>query len=416
MPHKKRKGERPDGLIQVSLSVGFRADGKPDRKYFYGHSRAEAEKKRDEFKERMLAGSAFSPDITVSEWVSVFKKTYRNKVNSAYLGMDDVPYNRLVSSIGYMRMSDVRESDLQSALNAVSGMSYSTVDKYAQCIRRVFLRAQKNKVIRDNPSVDLVVPASSKGTHRALDRWEVELILANWNNEYAVAGLWVLLMMLAGLRRGEMMALDWDSVDLVNRTITVRRVAVIHKNQVTYEDRAKTDAGLRIIPISRALYSALLSVPEDRRSGFVCLSSRGKALTGTSVRRGIEQFCSVMTRILNGEPAENPVRLSAAAAAEREAFHSSPDYVRFDFTPHDLRHTFATALYDAGVPAKAAQYFLGHSDIRITLDLYTHLSKERDAASREQMVSFLDSWIDDRMRLPDPSVWTFSVVSAPLPK
>lgn len=419
MPHKKRKGERPDGLIQVSLQIGYKDNGKPDRKYFYGHSRAEAERKRDEFKAARAAGSSFSADITVSEWISVFKSTYRKNINPAYIGMDDVPYNRLSASIGWMRVVDVRESDLQSCLNAVSGMSFSTVDKYAQCIRRLFLRAQKNKIIRENPSDDLILPPFVKGSHRALDRWEVDLILSHWDNRYAVCGIWILLMLLAGLRRGEMMALDWKDVDLVHRSITVSQVAVVRKNQVVIEERAKTDAGLRTIPMARALWLALSAVPEEKRSGLVCRSSTGKPLTGSIVRRAIPQFCRVLTRILNNEPASNPVRLSRAAESERDLLHSSPDYVDFSFTCHDLRHTFATALYDAGVPVKAAQYFLGHSDIRVTLDLYTHLSKERDAASRQQLISLFDSWLSDRLHdaseLSDPSLWQLSVVSAPLP-
>ena len=418
MPHKKRKGERPDGLIQVSLQVGFRADGKPDRKYFYGHSRAEAERKRDEFKQRM--GSSFSPNITVREWVEVFKDTYREGVDDAYLDQDNVPYNRLVSALGWKRMADVRESDLQSALNAVSGMSYSTVDKYVQCLRRVFLRAQKNKIISDNPAADLIVPPSVKGTHRALDRWEVELILDNWDNPNTCAGVWVLLMMLCGLRRGEMMALDWSSVDLSSRTLTIRQVAVIDGNQAHVVDRAKTDAGIRTLPICQALFDALRSVPEERRHGPVCRSAKGLPLSETAVRRGLQQFCAVLTRIRNGESPGKPVRLSKAAKAAQDEHRASPDYVWFSFRAHDLRHTFATALYDAGVDVKAAQYFLGHADIRMTMDLYTHLSRERDSASRVQMVSLFDSWVNERMRdaaaLPSPSQWTMRIVLSPPPE
>ena len=411
MPNKKRKGERPDGLIQVSLQVGFRADGKPDRKYFYGHSRAEAERKRDAYKQRV--GSSFSPNITVREWVDVFKRTYRQGVDDAYIEQDSVPYNRLVSALGWKRMVDVRESDLQAALNAVSGMSHSTVDKYAQCIRRVFLRAQKNKIISDNPAADLIVPPSVKGSHRALDRWEVELILDNWNNPNTCAGLWVLLMMLCGLRRGEMMALDWSAVDLSARTVTVRQTAVIHKNQAVIAERAKTDAGLRTIPICQALFDALSSVPVEKRVGAVCRSAKGKPLSETAVRRGIEQFLAVLTRIHNGEPAENPVRLSKSAKTALDNRHAAPDYELFSFRAHDLRHTFATALYDAGVPVKAAQYFLGHADVRMTMDLYTHLSRERDSASRVQMVSLFDSWVNERMQDADassPELWTARVV------
>ena len=417
MATKKRRGERADGLIQVSLAIGYKPDGRIDRKYFYGHSRAEAERKREAYKQRM--GSSYSPNITVAEWVDVFKRTYREGVDPAYIVQDDVPYNRLVEALGWRRMVDIRESDLQAALNAVSGMSYSTVDKYVQCIRRVFLRAKKNKIISDNPADDLKAPPSVKGTHRALERWEVELILDNWDNPNTCAGLWVLLMMLCGLRRGEMMALDWSSVDLSARTITVRQVAVIHSNQATIANRAKTDAGLRTIPICQALYDALTSVPVSDRVGPVCRSARGKSLTETAVRRGIEQFTSVLTRIRNGEPAENPVRISQAAKAALDARHASPDYQQFTFRTHDLRHTFATALYDAGVPVKAAQYFLGHSDVRMTMDLYTHLSRERDSASRVQMVSLFDSWVNDRMqdagKLTAPEMWTAYISTEKLP-
>lgn len=394
---KKRKGERPDGLIQVSLQIGFKDDGSPNRKYFYGHSRAEAERKRDEYKQRFAAGSSFSPDITVREWVEIYKQTYRKGVNEVYIESDNVPYNRLVSAVGWMRMSDVRESDLQNALNAVSGMSFSTVDKYAKCIRRVFLRAQKNKIISDNPADDLCLPPSKKGSHRALESWEVELILSNWNQPNARAGLWVMLMLLAGLRRGEMMGLDWDAVDLAARTITVRQVIVFHKNRPLLEKRAKTSAGLRTIPVCRALYDALNSVPEEKRVGLVCLSARGNPLSEMALQRGLEQFCAVLTRIYNGEPPENPVRLSDEEQLSRAALHDSDEYVKFSFRTHDLRHTFATALYDAGVPVKAAQYFLGHADIRMTMDLYTHLSHERDAESRNQIVKLFDSWVDNRM-------------------
>lgn len=414
---RKRKGERPDGLIQRSLQVGYKPDGRPDRKFFYGHTAKEAEEKRDAYKRRLRLGASYAPNITVAEWVSVFLRTYRQKVNSAYLGIDAVPYNRLSEALGYMRVVDVRETDLQNALNAVSGMSFSTVDKYRQAIKRVFFRAVKNKIIEDDPASDLVMPPYVKGTHRILDSWEVELILANWNNEYAVAGLPVLLMLLCGLRRGEMMALDWSAVDMVGRTLEVSQVAVIHKNQATIEKRAKTEAGVRVLPICQVLYSALASVPADQRHGFVCRSSTGRQLSGQTARTGIAQFCRVMTRLLNGEPPENPVRLSKAEQEAREAFHASDEYITFSFTPHDLRHTFATALYDAGVPVKAASYFMGHKDVRITLELYTHLSKERDKTSRQQMVFHLDSWLDDRVRsaasLPDPSAWTQETVFLP---
>lgn len=397
MAGRKRKGERPDGLIQVSLQIGYKDDGRPARKYFYGHSRAEAERKRDEYKARLASGFSLDINMTVSQWIDIFLRTYRSRVNEAYLKSDERPYRRLEAVLGRMRLLDVRESHLQDALNDVSGMSFSTVDKYRQAIQRLFERARKNKLIADNPAADLIMPPFVKGSHRALERWEIELILDNWNTKASHAGLWMMLMLLCGLRRGEMMALTWDAVDLVNRTLEVRRVAVIRKNRVKIEERAKTDAGLRTLPLCKVLCDALLTVPEEKRIGYVCLSAKGLPLTESAYERGAETFCRVLERILNGEPPTQRGRRTDVERKKTEKEKDLPLKERkvFSFTAHDLRHTYATALYDAGVPVKAAQYFLGHADIRITLELYTHLSKERESASRLQMVKYLDKWLLD---------------------
>ena len=408
MAGRKRKGERPDGLIQVSLQIGYKDDGRPDRKYFYGHTRAEAERKRDEYKTRLSSGLVLDPNITVAQWVEVFLATYRTRVNEAYLKGDATPYMRLAERLGRMRVADVRETDLQKALNEVSGMSFSTVDKYRQAIKRLFERARKNKIISDNPAEDLILPNYEKGSHRALERWEVELILANWNCPAARMGLAVMIMLLCGLRRGELIALEWSAVDMVARTLEVRQVAVVRANKVAIEQRAKTDSGLRTLPICQALYDALDAVPVEKRTGYVCLSAKGQVLSESSTARGLETFCNVLERILNDEPPSQVGRRKDYAEKERKK-NNLPDRPRkeFKFTYHDLRHTYATALYDAGVPVKAAQYFLGHADIRITLELYTHLSKERESASRNQMVKYLDEWLDTRvlnalsLELPD---------------
>lgn len=387
---RKRKGERKDGLIQVSLQIGRKPDGKPDRRYFYGKTRAEAEQKRDAFKASLSRGISIEQSMTVEEWLNTFKATYREGVNKAYIANDNVPYNRLAAAIGKMRIADVREAHLQSALNQTAGMSSSTVTKYLSVIKRVFRKARKNRLVAEDPSEDLARPPSVKGSHRALERWEVDLILEHWHDYGVRAGLWVLLMLLCGLRRGEVIALHWESINLADKTLKVCETAVVIGNKTTIEQRAKTDAGLRILPICQMLYDALLTVPQEERHGLVCLSARGTLLTESAFLRGFESFTRAMERIANGEP---PMQQGRRTDKETQSSESE-NRVRVSFLPHDLRHSFATALYDAGVPVKAAQYFLGHSDLKITLELYTHLSRERAAASNLQMVSYLDNWLE----------------------
>lgn len=381
---KKRRGERPDGLIQVALEIGTYPDGRRRRKYFYGHTRAEANAKKEAYRQHRESGSKFKQDITVAEWVGIYKDTYRQNVDAAYLSSDDVPYNRLVNEIGDMFMREVTESDLQRVLNKTAGKSFSTCEKYRQAIKRVFDRARKNKIIPDNPAEDLILPPYSKGSHRALEAWEVELIIAHWNEPGLVAGLWVMLMLLAGLRRGEMMALDWSSVDLNNRLLRVERVAVIHGNQTTIEERAKTEAGLRTIPICQPLYAALESIPKKQRKGFVCLSAHGKQLSESAVSRGITSFCAALERLLNGENLQ-----ARGKRTDLDRKKNSPRQT-FSFRTHDLRHTFCTMLYTSGVDVKTAAYLMGHADIRVTMAIYTHLSNEKRDASQALMLSYFD--------------------------
>ena len=387
---RKRKGERADGRIQVTYTDGYRPDGKPNRLSFYGKTRGEAEKKREEYisgKRITISGT----DLTLAEWVNQFKRSYRKNINPAYLHIDDVPYNRLCNDLGDRTLAYIREIDLQNALNKVAGMSESTIDKYYQAIQRVFLRAYKNKLIANNPATDLIMPEGTSGTHRALERWEVDCILLHWQEHRC--GIWALLMLLAGLRRGEMMALNWDNVDMKNKMITVCEVAVIKKNASVIEKRAKTEAGIRILPICAPLFDALCTIPEEKRTGLICVSAKGKQNTESSFSRGWEGFNLAMQRVLNDEPVRQAGRRKTLEKKIAEAKANNREYILFNVRAHDLRHTFATALFDAGVPAKAAQYYLGHADIRITLDLYTHFSQEKERKTRSQITGFLDGWL-----------------------
>lgn len=387
---RKKRGERKDGRIQVTVSIGFDKDGKRIRRSFYGQTRGEAERKRDAYIAN--GGMAFTgDDITVEEWVEQYKKSYRTKVNPAYLNNDDVPYNRLCKAIGKMILSSVREIDLQNALNEVAEMSDSTIDKYKQTIKRVFRKAHKNKLIASDPAEDLVVPDGVNGSHRALERWETDCILQNWRLHRA--GIWAMLMLLAGLRRGELIALDWKNIDMENRQITVCEVAAIYRNEIKIEQRAKTEAGIRILPICQPLWEALDQTPKEKRTGLICVSAQGKQHTESSFSRGWEGFNLAMQRVLNGEPVVQQGRRKTLEKKIEEAEAEGRKYILFSVRCHDLRHTFATALFEAGVPIKAAQYYLGHADIRITMELYTHFTQEKERKTRSQIVSFLDGWL-----------------------
>lgn len=364
---------RKDGLREVTITIGYDANGKQQKKHFYGRTMAEAKRKRDEYKQQALSGVNIE-SITLSQWIDRFCDVYKPK---------DMDYliNRLRRSLGTRPLKSIAEIDLQRELNSIAGMSTSHISKYAQIIKRIFLRARTNRLIVFDPAENLILPQGTRGTHRALEKWEINAIIENWH--LYPAGRWAMLMLLCGLRRGEMIALDWADIDMAGRTILIHRAANIRKNKPIINDRTKTMAGMRRLPICAPLYAMLSATPPEQRVGFVCRTTKDKAITESAAKRNWDTFCNIITRHLNGE------RLTPA----RDSHAGDPDRIIFKCRMHDLRHTFATMLYDAHVDVKAAQYYLGHSDLKITLDLYTHLSHERENVERANLVGFLDGYL-----------------------
>ena len=383
---KKRRGERADGRILVTLVIGTDENGKTIRKYFYGSTREEANRKREQYvREREMGISDLGETMTVNEWLDLWYERYKPNARPSSARTYQSLMKRLRQDMGDRPIRKVSEADLQQSLSAVSGMSMSMINKYQSFINQVFSRAAKNRLILFDPSDGLITPEGHEGSHRALERWESDFIISHWHEHRA--GLWAMLMLLTGIRRGEMVALDWSDIDMKRRIINIHRSAIFDSNKTVINDRTKTYAGMRILPICQPLYAALDSVRPEDRVGFVCTSSSGSILTESAFKRGWDGFNNAMRRILNNEPANQQGR--------RTDLEDAPDHgmLTFSIRSHDLRHTFATALFDAGVSVKAAQYYLGHSDMRMTLDLYTHLSTERENRERSELTGFLDAWI-----------------------
>lgn len=193
-------------------------------------------------------------------------------------------------------------------------------------------------------------------------------LVKHWDGHRA--GIWAMLMAFAGLRRGEMIGLVWGDIDLEKKTITVREATHFETNQPV-NDKPKTPAGIRQIPLFKPLYEALVQLqPQVQPYSAdtpVAISVEGKQLTKIAYRRGWNGFT---------------LHLIKHGLAGSKGFHA-----------HALRHTFATMLYDAGVDVKTAQLWLRHSDVATTMRIYTHLSKEKKGESIATANAFFEKWL-----------------------
>lgn len=162
--------------------------------------------------------------------------------------------------------------------------------------------------------------------------------------------------MFAGLRRGELMGLRWEDVDLADNVIHVRRAWDIQDGPI----EPKTRAGTRDVPIAGVLHDYLdehkLSTRRDHGLVF-------------------------------GRTAELPFVPWSVDKRARDAWETAG---LDGLTLHEGRHTFASLLIEAGVSAKKVSTYMGHAGVSITLDRYAKLFDRHERDTLDKLDSFLE--------------------------
>lgn len=364
-----------------------RADGryrcKYEGKYFYGHTQTEAYRARDEYVDQLKAGvvpnaGAITVADYAAQWVVVHKAQTSIRTYNEYIRF----INIMCSVIGGLSIRDVRPTHIKSVYNTRNGFSASEIKHLAMVVRGVFQSAVADRLITYNPCTDIAPPRGTAGTHRALEPWERVLIHEMGGHKLHPC---VMLMLYAGLRRGEALALDIDrDVDFKKHTLTIREAVHFNSNKPVIST-PKTKAGLRTIPILAPLEAVLSGL-----HGLAAPSPNGSHMTITGFRRLWSSYITQMEQRLNGN-------VSKRWYGKRKDMVDKqlPPWRAVTIRAHDLRHTFCTMLYELGIDVKTAMFWMGHADMKMTMQIYTHLSNlRRDAISQKMQAdaaSFLDT-------------------------
>ena len=389
------KNTMPDGRKRVRLDVGVNPEtGKRDRIPFYGKTLTEAKDARDAYRlaHGMMPGQewmpapapvapAAPPASTVEAWASRWLDVYGSNAGHSTTASNGYNVDKLVAALGHMRITEVRELHIQEFANRYTDKSKSFVTKLRVTVNAIFARAVGNYLIDRNPCAGVRWDWGGEGSHRCLDDWEIAHITRNWQEHRA--GFWAMIMMYAGLRRGEIIALKWSDIDLAAGVIHVTSGAHFEGN-ATLIGGPKTDAGVRDVPIFPPLTDVLCAVQLPPPSEYVCTAVQGRPMTQWAWNRAWDGYMVAMANIRNGLPAYVPGRRS-----------DIEKYDRLDFSvrTHDLRHTFATMLYEADVDVKTAQYWLGHADIKMTMKIYSHLRDQKRNHSTKKASNYIRNFV-----------------------
>lgn len=232
-------------------------------------------------------------------------------------------------------------------------------------MQKVFKRARQSRLIPYDPAELLELPAMTEGKRRSITEVEREAILsvAEWHR----SGLWILTLLYTGMRPGETAALNWADVDFENNEIHVHAALESGTGRVK---GPKTEAGVRDIPIHADLLPRLRAAA-DKPFEPVFTNGAGNRQNEKSLRRLWTGFKRDLDIHMGAELERNKIVKSVVAE---------------DLTPYCLRHTFCTDLQRAGVSLNVAKELMGHSDIQMTANIYTH----RDSGTLHQGIALLD--------------------------
>lgn len=265
---------------------------------------------------------------------------------------------RLSPTIGAVKIQELTALDLDRAYAALleAGRAARTVRASHVAARKMLAEAQRLGKVGRNVAADARPPRAKAARAKQFTTWtweQLDQFLAA-SAESAHGSLWTVAA-LTGMRRGELVALRWDDVDLDEATLAVCR-SVGKGSDGVYDKAPKTDAGRRVVELDEHLVDVLKA---HRKA-----QAERRLAIGPGWRDNGLVFCEV-----DGSPI-HPDRLSRrwTDAVRREAAPLGLPTIRL----HDLRHSHASQLLAAEVRPDVVTERLGHSSVAFTLQTYGH--------------------------------------------
>lgn len=366
-------------------------DGK--RVDLYALTREELFQKEQEARAQVEDAIFRRMNPTVAEYCEKWLLMQSATVSSATLkGYSSRIKNYIVKPLGHMYLSDVTSDDIKLALIPASQKSaslYATVNMLMKCI---FYSAERSKLIDYNPSENISAKGGTPAKDKeALTDEQVDKLLD------AIRGLrpydFIMIGLYSGLRREEILGLQWDCVylDVPTPYISVRRAWRSDHNRPVVDTKLKTPAARRDIPIPKCLVECLRATKAKTNSIYVISDSNGQPLSNAQFQR-LWKYVTVRStkertyyKYVNGQSIRYTVTPMLGGRQK-----NNPGIVYsldFDVTPHQLRHTYITNLIYAGVDPKTVQYLAGHENSKTTMDIYAKVKYNKP----EELLSVVNS-------------------------
>lgn len=324
-----RLKKRKDGRYRKQVTING------VKHYFYGKTEREITKKIIEFEEKEKNSVKFKP--IAEDWWEEHEPTLAEQSKRVYKrAMDE-----LIDEFGDVYITDIKPKDISVFYRFIAsqGLSQKTVEKRKMVLSLIFDYAINNNLLQYNIISSVKIPKGLQKSKRdpasPEDEEKIKQSFDVWALPY--------IALYSGLRKGEILALQWQDIDFNEDIINVSK-SVAHKGNKPFLKETKTKKGTRKVILLAPLKEKLLNFKKSKKPTDYIISVTGaKPLTNREY----------ITRM--------------------DKFHEKTGT---SCTAHQLRHSFSTIAIASGVDAKIVQELLGHEQISTTLDIYTSVRKD----------------------------------------
>ena len=366
--------QRKDGVYQARYTDRW---GK--RKTIYGN---DIRLLRKQLAEEITDNERFSnlkEDITLDYWFGRWMEVYKNKsvrpnTKREYTHI----YQKNISPyLGDRNINTLIKSDIQLLIDTASdnGYAYERQNKIKVILRDMLQRAVEDQLVINNPVSGIKLRADKEIKAQALSAEEQNIFFDYCRNTF-YENLFNIAVN-TGLRPGELFALQLSDIDLekghieVNKTLVYQKYLTDSKKEFHIEP-PKTKQSYRKVPINSICMSYIERQFELKK---IISSKRPK-------QQNNYLFVTKFNTPLNSQIYSDAIR-----AVIKQINLVRPFDEQFPvFSGHTFRHTFATRCFENGVDAKVVQSYLGHASLKMTMDLYTHVTEEKSSTDIEKIV------------------------------
>ena len=373
-----------NGRWEGRYVIGYDDNGRPKTKNVLAKTKAECVAKLKALKEEVQGVAPKSPkvDMTFGAWLDHWYQQYckpgiKPKTQTDY---ENRIYQHIIPELGHIPLSQLTQGDLQQFYQRLKqngrlaqrelygpGLSDRMVKSCHVTCRMALDKALAEGLIQKNPAAACKVPTTRPREMQVLTGEEIQRLLIQAKEDGCYELL--LLELSTGLRRGEILALQWDDLDVQTGELKVeRQVQRIHKKLVV--SQPKTKASSRSLVLPRPILHVLLRYREGSSSRWMFPSPKKKdsPLDPAAVRKKLSK---VLER-------------------------AGCKHVRF----HDLRHTFATNALEHGMDIKTLSAIIGHVSSATTLNVYAHVSDEMRQRAADRIDRGIAGWSRSPIRSP----------------